>query len=265
MIITLMTDFGTKDGYVGSIKGVLLKHAPQAQIIDITHDIPPFNIKQAAYTLLNYYDSFPRGTVHLIVVDPGVGSERKPLIVRTMNHYFVGPDNGVFNFILKKEAYQAFEIRPELVNPAGYSSTFHGRDIFAPAAALIASGMHVEQIASPLERVVIDDRDELVLEGNVCKASIVSVDHFGNIIFALSRADLKHWKKAIKLVNFKNFKSDMIWDYYAQQEIGKPLVLWNSQNMLEIALSQGRAVDYFKADPDKDMIFVELMDVKEKK
>ncbi len=264
MIITLMSDFGTKDGYVGSVKGVLLKEAPEAELIDITHEIQPFNIKEAAYSLLNYYDSFPQGTVHLVVVDPGVGSQRKPIIIRTMNYYFVGPDNGVFNFILKKEAYQAFEIRPEVVNPNGFSSTFHGRDIFAPAAALLAKGVKPEEIAMPLDRVVIDDHLELQIEDNVCKAAIVSIDHFGNIIFALSKEDLKHWKKAIKLVNFKNFKSDRIWEYYAQQEIGQPLVLWNSKNMLEIALSQGRAADYFKVNPDKDFALIELIDVAKK-
>ncbi len=261
MIITFMTDFGTKDGYVGSVKGVLLTLAPAARIVDITHDIPPFNIREAAYTLLNYYDSFPVNTVHLIVVDPGVGSERKPIIVRTMNHYFVGPDNGVFNFVLKREAYQAFEIRPELVNPQGASHTFHGRDIFAPAAAMLASGVKPEEIATPLERIVIHDQPELQCKGNVCQAAIVSVDHFGNIIFALSKEDLKHWKKAIKLVNFKNFSSDRIWDYYAQQQLGQPLVLWNSKNMLEIALRQGRAADYFKIDPEHDRATIELMDV----
>lgn len=264
MIITFMSDFVTKDGYVGSVKGVLLKEAPDARLIDITHEIQPFNIKEAAYSLLNYYDSFPKGTVHLIVVDPGVGSERKPVIIRTLDYFFVGPDNGVFNFILKREAYQAFEIRPEVVNPQSFSNTFHGRDIFAPTAALLAKGIKPEEIAMPLERVVIDDHQELKLENNTCKAAVVSVDHFGNIIFALSREDLKHWKKVIKLVNFKNFKSDRIWDYYAQQKVGKPLVLWNSKNMLEIALSQGHAANYFKVDPKKDFALIELSDVTEK-
>ncbi|WP_457565888.1 SAM hydrolase/SAM-dependent halogenase family protein [Caldithrix abyssi] len=261
MIITFMTDFGTKDGYVGSVKGVLLKEAPDALIVDITHEIPPFNIPQAAYCLLNYYNSFPDRTVHLVVVDPGVGSERKPLIIQTMNYHFVGPDNGVFDFVLKKEAYRAFEILPELVNPEGYSSTFHGRDIFAPAAALLAKGVKPEEIAAPLDRVIINDKKELACEGNICKIPIVSIDHFGNIIFALSREDLKHWKKSIKLVNFKTFSSQTILEYYAQQEPGKPLALWNSQNMLEIALTQGRAADFFNVNPEKDRAVIELTDV----
>jgi len=255
-----MSDFGTKDGYVGSVKGVLLKNAPQAAIIDITHEIPPFDIKSAAYTLLNYYDSFPANTVHLIVVDPGVGGERKPVILKTMQYYFVGPENGVFDFILKREAYQAYEIKPELVNPEVPGFTFHGRDVFAPAAAMLAKGIAPQEIALPIDRLNIYERQILERKENICLARIVSIDHFGNIIFGLSKEDLKHWKKSVKSVSFKNFKFNEISAYYAQKAAGEPLVLWNSKNMLEIAVREGSAAEFFKADLKENKAVVELED-----
>ncbi len=129
----------------------------------------------------------------------------------------------------------------------------------------MATGAKPENIGLPIDRLKIDDHQELEIENNICRAKIVSIDHFGNIIFALSKADLKHWKKAIKLVTFKNFSSDIIWEYYSQQEKGKPLVLWNSKDMLEIALSQGRAEAYFKPDVANDFAIIELMDIKKQK
>ena len=106
-IVTFLSDFGTADGYVGSVKGVIKSLAPQTDIIDISHDIKPFNITGAAYTLLNYYQRFPKDTIHLVVVDPGVGSERRPVIIRTAHYFFIGPDNGIFQYIYSRKAYTA--------------------------------------------------------------------------------------------------------------------------------------------------------------
>ncbi len=259
-IVTVMTDFGTKDGYVGSMKGVLLSRAPDCTVVDITHEIPPFDIWSAAYTLLNYYQSFPENTVHLIVVDPGVGSERRALIVRTMRYFFVGPDNGVFDLVLKNEAYQAYEIKPERFGVHDYSSTFHGRDIFAPAAALLAKGTKVEDIAEQVNGLVRHDLKLLERNENECRANILTIDHFGNIIFALGKNDLKHWKKRIKSVTFKQFRTDSVLDFYAQGKIGEPMALWNSQNLLEIALPQGNAAKYFNLTDRNAFAVIQLSD-----
>lgn len=112
-IVTLLTDFGTLDGYVGSIKGVLKSHYPNADVVDISHEVEPFDIRGAAFSLHSYYSFFPKGTIHIVVVDPGVGSSRRPLLVRTAQHYFIGPDNGVFKFIFNREAYTAYQLDPK--------------------------------------------------------------------------------------------------------------------------------------------------------
>ena len=260
MIITFMSDFGTEDGYVGSVKGVLLRKAPQATLVDITHDIPPFDVKRAAYTLINYYDQYPAGTVHLIVVDPGVGSERKPLIVQTERYFFVGPDNDVFTLLQKKEAVKIWRILQKKVNPEISNATFHGRDLFGPAAAILATGVAPADIAVPDAAENFTGDDFLKVDGNICQAEILAIDHFGNIVSALHADDLKRWKKSIKLVTFKNFKTDRVLGYYAQVGKGQPLALWNSLNFLEIAVREGNAARYFAANTQTDRIMVELSD-----
>ena len=257
MIITFMSDFGTEDGYAGSVKGVLLKIAPQATVVDITHAIPPFDIKRAAYTLLNYFNSFPSGTVHLIVVDPGVGSERKPVIVQTDDYVFVGPDNGVFDLLKQRQNYKIWQILQEKVNPEISNATFHGRDLFGPAAAMLADGLPPEAIGRE-EKAVTPPPAFVKQVGNRWEVAILAVDHFGNIATALHRNDLNRLQKSIKSVTFKHFKTNHIHRYYAEVEKGQPLILWNSLDFLEVAVREGSAADYFKADINKDRIIVEF-------
>ncbi len=261
MIITFMSDFGTEDGYVGSVKGVLLGKAPKATLVDITHAIPPFDVGRGAYTLLNYYDSFPPGTIHLAVVDPGVGSARKALILKLRDYYLVGPDNGLFSFVLQRETFSAYEINARVVNPELAHATFHARDLFGPAAAMLANGASPGRIGIPLKQIELQQPAFWERQGNLLKLKIIAVDHFGNIVTALHRDDLNRLKKTINVVRFKNFKTNHVHNYYAEVEKGKPLVLWNSLNFLEIAVCEGSAADYFKADINKDRITVELRDL----
>ncbi len=259
MIITFMSDFGTEDGYTGSVKGVLLNLAPQATVVDITHAIPPFDIKRAAYTLLNYFNSFPSGTVHLIVVDPGVGSQRKPLILQTDDYFFVGPDNGIFDLLQYREKYKIWRILEKKVNPKIDSATFHGRDLFAPAAAMLANGVSPQTIGK--KETAANPKPTFVsLSGNRCNVPILAVDHFGNIITALHRNDLNRLQKSIKWVAFKNFKTDHIQKYYAEAQKGEPLALWNSLDFLEIAVREASAARYFKVNAQKESVTVELKD-----
>ncbi len=262
MIITFMSDFGTEDGYVGSVKGVLLRRAPRATLVDITHAIPPFDVGRGAYTLLNYYDSFPPGTIHLAVVDPGVGSARKAVILKLRDYYLVGPGNGLFSFVLQRETFSAYEINAQVVNPELKHATFHARDLFAPAAAMLANGASPGRIGTPLKQIDVQERNFWEKQDNLLKLKIIAVDHFGNIITALHRDNLNRLNKSIKSIKFKNFKTDRIQTYYAQAEKGKPLVLWNSLNFLEIALREGSAADYFKVDVRDDYVIVELRDFK---
>ena len=191
--ITLTTDFGLQDAYVGAMKGVILGILPGAQIVDITHAIAPQDIRQAAYVLASAIPYFPPGTVHVVVVDPGVGGERRPLAIHTDRAYYIGPDNGVFSQVFAAET--VLEIR-ELTNPAYrlplVSSTFHGRDIFAPAAAHIAAGVAFPDLGPLIPDPVRLPRLEPQRAANgSIHGHIVHVDHFGNLISDIPAAWLE--------------------------------------------------------------------------
>ncbi len=240
-IITVMTDFGTEDGYVGAMKGVLLGLLPDAAVVDISHRIEPFNIRQAAFSLLNYAFYYPDNTVHLVVVDPGVGTERKAVIIRTANQYFVGPDNGVFSFIYQQEAFQAYAIRESAFGQE-VSSTFHGRDIFAPAAARIFLEKRLESFSEPVTSLVSFYETFRKKSDGEFALQILHVDHYGNLILNFTRRD---W---IKLNRPKDLKLQLnrgflygIHDTFGEAREGQILALWDSRGFLQIARNQGNA------------------------
>jgi S-adenosylmethionine hydrolase len=182
-IITLTTDFGLSDGFVGIMQGVILGIAPHARLVDLSHDIAPQNVRQASHILARAAPDFPAGTIHLAVVDPGVGSQRRPLLVTTERARYVGPDNGIFSHALAQADAQAWMLdQPSYWLPL-ISRTFHGRDIFAPVAAHLAAGVAPARLAQR-----IDDPVRLALpeprrrpDGRI-NGEIVYVDHFGNLI-----------------------------------------------------------------------------------
>lgn len=256
-IITLLTDFGTADGYVGAVKGVLKTSCGGVDIVDISHDITPYQISQAAFTLLNYYNCFPKDTIHLIVIDPGVGSERPAVIVKTDNYYFVGPDNGIFTYLSARENYTAYAIDPKTIIKKETAHTFHARDLFAPVAAKIALGMLPGEIGKKTDSLMTEMPLQFSKKGNEIALRCIARDHFGNIISGFTRHDLDRLgKKKITSVRFKNFKTDKINRYYGEEDPGQPLVLWNSLDFLEIAVTQGSAAQYFAADILKDEIII---------
>ena len=183
--ITLTTDFGLQDHYVGTMKGVILSRCPDARILDITHNIPPFSLCAGAYAVAQAAPFFPAGTIHVVVVDPGVGTARKALLVEFQQQFFIAPDNGVLSLLLSHDAaFTAREITNRelwLPNP---SNTFHGRDIFAPSAAYLASGSVRPQDVGPLlDRIeCLPDLEPIETEPGVWRGKILSIDHFGNVI-----------------------------------------------------------------------------------
>ncbi|HEX3683450.1 MAG TPA: SAM-dependent chlorinase/fluorinase [Bryobacteraceae bacterium] len=194
-IVTLTTDFGLADHYVGTMKGVILSRCPDARLVDISHEIPPFSIFSAAYTIDQAAPYFPPGTVHLMVVDPGVGTARRALCAEALGQIFVAPDNGVLSLIAARDA----KLRArELANPEWWlpspSSTFHGRDIFAPAAAALASGSAKFEDAGPVipDIEVWTDFAPTQTEPGVWRAHILSVDRFGNAITNLEARAFPH-------------------------------------------------------------------------
>jgi len=179
-IITLLTDFGLKDPYVGIMKGVILSINPEATIVDITHDITPQNVEEAAFLIEEYHRYFPPGTIHLAVVDPTVGSKRRPIIVSKDNNVFIGPDNGLFTLILNDAEVYLLENPDFMLKEV--SSTFHGRDIFAPAAAHASTGFHPSAFGRMISDPMLLDNMFPATEGNSLKGRIVRVDRFGNAI-----------------------------------------------------------------------------------
>ena len=181
--ITLTTDFGDRDPYVGIMKGVILGIAPAAQIVDLTHQIPPQDIAEAAYSLQSAWPYFPAGTIHVAVVDPGVGSDRRPLLVTTDRNRFVGPDNGLFSFALELPGAQAWALdQPQYWRP-DVSRTFHGRDIFAPVAAHLAAGIPPAALAAPISDPVRASAPLAERRGNgEIAGCVIHVDRFGNLI-----------------------------------------------------------------------------------
>lgn len=259
-IVTMLTDFGTKDGYTGCVKGVIKSHYPDAEIIDISHEIDPFDIKEAAFCLHNYYSYFPKGTIHLAIVDPGVGSTRRPLLIRTAQHFFIGPDNGIFRFIFNKEAYTAFALNADELNTNKESYTFHARDIFAPAAGKILRGMTCEQLGSRLdERTEIPNLFFSKGPNNTLELEAVAIDRFGNIITGFSKRDIDRMKKqSVDHIGVKEFETSAINLYYAEKNDGELMVLWNSMGFLEIAASNDSAAKKLKFDKKKDRIIIKL-------
>jgi S-adenosyl-L-methionine hydrolase (adenosine-forming) len=182
-IITLLSDFGITDSYVGEMKGVLLSLAPGVTLVDISHAISPGDIAAGAYVLSRAYVHYPAGTIHLVVVDPGVGSARAALAFHAMGHFFVGPDNGIFTGVVPGAEYQAVALpTPELASP-----TFHGRDLFGPAAAALARGDSLATLGAPYKEAPRRQNDAVPYhEGKMVVGEVIYVDRYGNLVTNLT-------------------------------------------------------------------------------
>ncbi len=188
-IITLITDFGLQDGYVGVMKGVIANINPSAKIIDISNNIKPQDVFQAAYVLYNSYSYFPKGTIHVVVVDPGVGSKRKILCLKAKDYFFLAPDNGVLSLIVVGEEYPSIR---EVTNKEFFlqkiSNTFHGRDIFAPLAAHLSNGVSHKSLGKRISSIKeINLPKPIRSPGGVLKAEIIHVDGFGNLVTNINK------------------------------------------------------------------------------
>ncbi len=246
-IITLTTDFGTRDPFAASMKGVILKTAPNAQLIDITHEVAPQDIWEAAFTLRESGVNFPKGTIHLAVVDPGVGSSRRPIIVVTESYYFVGPDNGLFSLVYRDaERLRVHHITAAHYFTAAPGSTFHGRDVFAPVAAWltkgIPSGNFGEEITDYVKlNVPAPKRTESGVDGHV-----VYIDRFGNLITNITAKDLQSLvpeggQLGQVTITVSGKQITGLKKFYAEAKPGEPGALMNSSGNLEIFLFRQNA------------------------
>jgi S-adenosylmethionine hydrolase len=239
-IVTLTSDFGTADGYVASMKGVLLNLCPDATLVDISHDVPPHEILPTALIIEATVPYFPAGTVHLVVVDPGVGSRRRALAVSAAGHYFVGPDNGVFTPFLQEDVLEGVvAVEEERFRLKPFSSTFHGRDLFAPAAAYLARGSDYRSLGSAVEQPVMFPWPGATMDGDELAGVVLHVDHFGNCITSIKEEDLPAWEACY--VKCCGVDFGLLKRHYAEVVSGVPLALINSMGRVELAIAQGNA------------------------
>jgi hypothetical protein len=252
--ITLLTDYGTKDHFVSSMKGVIYGITPEVHIVDISHEITPHDIWEAAFLIRSCYSYFPNRSIHVVVVDPTVGSSRKPIMVATDNHYFIAPDNGVLSFIYDVEPVSTVvEITAEHHMLSVISKTFHGRDIFAPAAAWLARGIPILNFGDTVEDYVKIPVTKAKLVGDsLLKGSVIHVDRFGNLITNITREDYEAARAKVPGQTFKVLiaKQEIVGlkEFYAEGQKGELLALFGSTNFLEISQNQGSAAKTLGAD-----------------
>ncbi len=270
-LITLTTDFGTADGYVGVMKGVMLSISPAAQLVDISHHIASQDVRQAAYVLYAVYPFFPPHTVHLVVVDPGVGSARRSIAVQTRRGSFVGPDNGLFSYVLARESVEALVA---LTDPRyrldRVSHTFHGRDIFAPAAAHLAAGVPIAELGPSVSDPVQLPNPRLEIGAGAIGGEVLHIDRFGNVVSSIGRLAWSErgetltltpaWRMAGEKSRCR-FRADAarvtvgdrrvvgVRRTYAEVELGQIVALVGSAGHLEVAVREGNAARRLGVEP----------------
>jgi S-adenosylmethionine hydrolase len=241
-LITLTTDFGASDHFVGTMKGVILGIAPRARLVDITHEISPYELNEAAFVIAQAWRYFPKGTIHVVVVDPGVGGERRPILMAAEGQYFVGPDNGVFSMIYDTAPHRVRVISNARLMLGNVSRTFHGRDVFAPAAAQLA-------LKTPPARFgkLIDDFVRLsVLKptqraGGGWSGTVLKVDRFGNLITNFHIDGFPDVKTRPMEMRIGLERVRRLALAYSDTEIGELFVIVGSSGYLEVAANQANA------------------------
>jgi hypothetical protein len=248
-VITLTTDFGLRDPYVAEMKAVILGICANATIVDITHEIEKFNIRMGAYILASASPYFPKGTIHLVVVDPGVGTKRQPILIQTKHGYFVGPDNGVLALAANSQGIEhIYKMSNRKLMLPKISSAFHGRDIFAPSVAYLANGTQPEEFGPEIHESVMPRFAKIIRRKDMLIGEVMHVDGFGNIVTNFGEKEVELMKiKHIANVKLRNARLKLKFcKAYADVESQKPLALVGSHNFLEISINQGNAAEAFK-------------------
>lgn len=252
-IITLITDFGIDDPYVGIMKGVILNINPSVLMVDITHSISPGDIIGASLILKESIDYFPPDTIHLVVVDPGVGTSRRPIAVKTEKYIFVGPDNGVLWPAIKMPGATIIHLNEKRYFLEHISNTFHGRDIFAPVCAHISKGIPPDKMGDEIKDPILISAPEPLVEKDILRGHIIRVDRFGNIITNISGEQVvKFLKGKTPIIHVGNLTIKGIQNTYRDVPEGEPLALIGSSGFLEISVNSGSAID--KAGIKKESI-----------
>lgn len=260
-LIALLTDFGLADAYVGTMKGVILSICRSAHLVDLTHSIRPQNVRQAAYVLMTAFRHFPPDTVFLVVVDPGVGTERQPIAVETAHGVYVAPNNGVLSYVLPHlEVRRAVVLAEPRYQLPGPSMTFHGRDIFAPAAAHLAAGVPITALGPTLPELVKLDPPRLAIGSGAIEGEIIHIDHFGNVITSIGHLawegddliltpQFGAGSESVRVaagdfrVSIGGRTISGVQPTYGRTAPGTLLALVGSSGQLEVGVNQGSAAD----------------------
>ncbi|HEX7313845.1 MAG TPA: SAM-dependent chlorinase/fluorinase [Pyrinomonadaceae bacterium] len=246
MIVTLLTDFGTADYFVGAMKGALLAANPEARVVDITHEVPPYDVEAGAFTLRAAFETYPEGTVHVAVVDPGVGSARRGIAVEGGGHVFVGPDNGLFGHVYERVRHcRVFQLTNANYFRREVSPTFHGRDIFAPVAGALSRGVRAEELGPEvfdfvrLPSAAVESDADGTLVG-----AVIHVDRFGNLVTNITPEELSEESIASgarlriagrEVRRFRRFFAEDV------EGSGEPFAVWGSAGLLEVAVFRDSA------------------------
>jgi S-adenosylmethionine hydrolase len=242
MIITLTTDFGLSDPFVGIMKGVIFGIAPNVQLVDITHDVRSYDVLEGAFILETAYRYFPEKTVHLVVVDPGVGSPRRPIAATANGHTFVAPDNGVLSYVLERSRVYEITNRNLFLNPV--SQTFHGRDVFAPVAAHLALGGPIESVGPPIADAIQKPLPQPRVFQNSIRGTVLRIDKYGNIVTNLRREDLRsNFRLRIAGAVVTRLHTS-----FSEAKSGELFAIEGSTGRIELALNQGSAAERLKAE-----------------
>jgi len=245
-IITLTTDFGERDSYVAAMKGVILDICPSVQLVDMTHAVPPQDIAEAAFFLAGAVPHYPPGTIHVVVVDPGVGTQRRPIVVSVLGQYVVCPDNGLVTALIREEPWEARHITAKRFMRPGPSATFHGRDVFAPVAAHLALGVPIDLVGDRVDTIARLDLEEPSLDpSGAIRGAVVHVDRFGNLVTNIHQTLLPDAGAVVVTVG--SYSLQGIQSTYAAVDAGTPLALVGSSGHLEIAVNAGNAANLFAA------------------
>jgi S-adenosylmethionine hydrolase len=262
-VITLLTDFGTADSYVAQMKGIILQKCPDAQIVDITHEIRPQDVFRAAHVLNDAYRAFPRGTIHIVVVDPGVGTQRRVLCLAAARQLFLAPDNGVLELVLRNsQVDNLVAVTSEWYFRRDVSTTFHGRDIFASVAAHLAGGVKLARLGPPIPDPVRLEVPRVVVGEKNISGAVIEVDRFGNLVTNVEKKHLArvfHGARSSQMLVFVAGREIRgLSRSYAERGQGELMCVLGSSGRLEIAVSGGSAAAVLGASPGTPVEAVRL-------
>lgn len=246
MFIALLTDFGTRDYYVGAMKGMILSINENAQIIDISHEIAPQNIRSASFVLANCFENFPAKTIFVAVVDPEVGSDRKAILIETDKYYFIAPDNGLLGFVFERfENFRVFDLTNRKFFAPKVGNTFHGRDIFAPVAGHLSKGVSPEIFGNRINNYKVINS-----EADTENAEIVHIDRFGNLVTNLRKNNLPE-KFAVEI---GETRIDKLCRFYAEAEDGELIMIFGSSGFLEISAVGSSAAEILRVNSNTELL-----------